>query len=102
MTKLKKLKLLCLETGEWAQEEQSSCPAGISERFFSDEELSSYLELYNGDVEKTAYQLLLRKSESTKLVISDMELPDQQAYFLRLAKSVRKNKGKSLEREDAP
>lgn len=102
MIKLKRLKLLCLETGEQTQGEQSSCPAGISTRFFSDEELNAYLELNDGDVERAAYHLLLIKAESTRLVLADMELPEQQAYFLRLAQKVRKNAGKSLEREDMP
>lgn len=97
MDALEKLKLLCLETVE---EGDDACAAALSPRMFSDAELKKYLALYSGDVEKTAYQVLLLKAQSTQATIAGMALPDQQSYYLRLAKRVRKNAGGAVGRAD--
>lgn len=98
MDALKKLKLLCLEN---APEGGDTC-AALSPRMFSDEQLQDYLTLNDGDVENAAYQVLLLKSQSTQATLAGMTLPEQQNYYLRLAKRVRKNAGGAVGRADAP
>lgn len=99
MDALKKLKLLCLEN---APESGDACAAALSPRMFSDKQLQDYLELNDGDVEGAAYQVLLLKSQSTQATLAGMTLPEQQNYYLRLAKRARKNVGGAIERADAP
>lgn len=64
---------------------EKDCP------FFDDEELAFYLEENGGDFNKTAYQCLIIKSESTSLVLSGLEAADSSKYFRRLAQRYRGN-----------
>ena len=64
---------------------EADCP------FFEDEELAFYLKQNNGDLNATAYQCLIIKSESTSLVLSGLEAADTSKYFRRLAQRYRKN-----------
>lgn len=57
--------------------------------FFSDEELNYHLEKNGNDLNKTAYDLLIIKSESTALVSSGLEVGDTSKYFRRLAQKYR-------------
>ena len=53
--------------------------------FFTDEQLSFYLQENNGDYRATAYQCLLIKAEDTTLSVSGMNAGDSSKYFRRLA-----------------
>lgn len=53
--------------------------------FFTDEELSFYLNENGGDYRATAYQCLLIKAEDTTLSISGLSASDSSKYFRRLA-----------------
>lgn len=64
---------------------EKDCP------FFDDEEIAYYLSTNNNDVGKTAYDLLIVKSEATELVLSGMETSDTSKYFRRLAQKYRKS-----------
>jgi hypothetical protein len=64
---------------------EKDCP------FFDDEELAFYFEENGGDFNKTAYQCLIIKSESTSLVLSGLEAADSSKYFRRLAQRYRGN-----------
>lgn len=57
--------------------------------FFSDEQLSFYLEENGGDYNRTAYQCLLIKAEDTSLSISGLKTGDSSKYFRRLAAKYR-------------
>lgn len=52
---------------------------------FTDEELSYYLEKYNGDIEKASYECLILKSENTGLSVSGVTTKDSSSYFKMLA-----------------
>lgn len=69
---------------------EEDCP------FFTDEQLSFYLEDNNGDFDDTAYQCLMIKSESTALVMSGFEVSDTSKYFRRLAQRYRKTYSRVL------
>lgn len=69
---------------------EEDCP------FFTDEQLSFYLQENNGDFDDTAYQCLMIKSESTALVMSGFEVSDTSKYFRRLAQRYRKSYSKVL------
>lgn len=64
---------------------EKDCP------FFEDEELIFYLNENNNNFDKTAYDCLVRKSESTALVMSGLETSDTSKYFRRLAQKYRPN-----------
>lgn len=103
MTDLEQLKLLTQETGP--EPTAAACgdvAAVASPRMYTDAELILYLDLHAGNIRATAYELLLRKAQSTKAELAGMSLPEQQQYWLRLAASVRPNKGKASERDDQP
>ena len=57
--------------------------------FFSDEEIEYYLNKKGNDLNKTAYDMLIIKSESTALVSSGLEVGDTSKYFRRLAQKYR-------------
>lgn len=57
--------------------------------FFSDEEIEYYLSRNGNDLNKTAYDMLIIKSESTALVSSGLEVGDTSKYFRRLAQKYR-------------
>lgn len=70
MTPIEELKIICLED---------------SVEFFTDEQLQYYLDKNGGDVNKTAYQCLIIKSDNTTLQVSGMTTNDTSSYFKRLA-----------------
>lgn len=70
---------------------ENDCP------FFEDEELAFYLNENGGDFNKTAYQCLIIKSESTAVVLSGFEAADSSKYFRRLAQRYRPNNSGVLE-----
>ena len=100
MTDLERLKLLTLETDDGAACE--GCAVPVSARQYTDEQLAEYLAMADGDVNAAAYGILLRKSQSTAATLGGMTLADQSAYYLRLAAQARHNRGRALERADAP
>lgn len=57
--------------------------------FFSEEELTFYLNENKGDYNSTAYQCLLIKAENTSLSVSGLTAADSSAYFRRLASKYR-------------
>lgn len=57
--------------------------------YFEDSELQYYLNKNNGDLDNTAYECLILKSENTTLSISGMTTQDTSKYFLRLASKYR-------------
>ena len=69
---------------------EEDCP------FFTDEQLSFYLQENKGDFDDTAYQCLMIKSESTALVMSGFEVSDTSKYFRRLAQRYRKTYSRVL------
>lgn len=64
--------------------------------FFTDEEIQSYIDLNNGDYNKTIYDLLLVKSENTQTSISGLSVADSSQYFKRLARHYRPTNSKVL------
>lgn len=99
MTDLEKLKLLTMETGEAAGAD--GC-ASSSPRAFEDGELILLLELHEGDVRATAYDVLLKKAVSTKVTLAGMTTAEQEKYWLRLAARMRPNRGGAIDRADQP
>lgn len=70
-------------------------------RMFTDEQLLQLLELHDGDVRETAYDVLIRKAENSAVRLSGgTELPDQRAYWLSRAKAVRRNGTRPAGRAD--
>lgn len=59
--------------------------------FFEDDELEYYLKKNAMDVNKTAYECLIIKSEGSTISISGLSLSDTSAYFRRLAQKYRPN-----------
>lgn len=57
--------------------------------FFTDDELMYYYEKNNHNLNNTAYQCLILKSEDTKLSMSGLTLADSSSYFKRLAAQYR-------------
>lgn len=57
--------------------------------FFEDEDLKFYLAENNQNLNQTAYQCLIIKSENTTLNISGMTTSDTSEYFKRLASRYR-------------
>lgn len=53
--------------------------------YFTDEELKFYLKVNDNDLDKTAYQCLIIKSEDTTLQIAGMTAEDSSKYYRRLA-----------------
>lgn len=53
--------------------------------FFSDEELSFYLNKNAGDLRKTSYECLIIKAETTGLNVSGLTTKDSSSYFKMLA-----------------
>ena len=105
MDDLTRLKLLTDEQDSTASTETEGCgdcaAALSSSRMFTDEALEQLLELHGGDVEDTAYDVLLRKAENSAVRLSGgTELPDQRAYWLSRARSVRKNGTRPAARAD--
>jgi len=77
MTSLEELKIIL-------REEQSP--------FFSDTELSYYIEKNENDVEKAAYTCFLLKAEDDSIQLpGGLSLPNNRSYWLSLAKKYRHN-----------
>lgn len=100
MTDLEKLKILTLETDD--ETAAGSCGASSSSRVFTDGELSQMLKLHGGDVNKAAYDVLIKKAVSTKVTLAGMTTAEQEKYWLRLAAAVRPNRSAAAERADQP
>lgn len=107
MDDLERLKLLTDEMDAAASENAANmgcgdCAAALpSARMFTDAQLEQLLELHNGDVEDAAYDVLIRKAENSGVRLSGgTELPDQRAYWLSRARSVRRNGTRPAARAD--
>lgn len=59
--------------------------------FFTDTELQWYVDKFNGNYNRAAYELLIAKSENTGMSISGMSAEDSSSYFRRLANRYRPN-----------
>ena len=57
--------------------------------YFSDEELSFYLDRNKGDLHSAVYECLCIKAEDTTLSVSGLSLGDTSKYFRRLAQIYR-------------
>ena len=65
--------------------------------FFSDEEIAYYLEKNNYNVNTTAYECLIIKSENDSISLpGGLNIADNQSYWLRLAKKYKPNGSKIL------
>lgn len=53
--------------------------------FFSDEELLYYYNKHDGNLNDTAYECLIVKSENTALNLAGLTIQDSANYFRRLA-----------------
>ena len=60
-------------------------------QMFTDEELQWYVDKFNGNYNRAAYELLIVKSENTGISISGMSAEDSSSYFKRLAQRYRPN-----------
>lgn len=68
-----------------------------SSPFFSDLELSYYLEKHNNDIKKAAYECLLLKAEDDSISLpGGLQLADNSKYWLRLAKKYKPNGSRIL------
>jgi len=82
LTDLERLKLLT--------DERDGTADNPIPRMFTDEELAELLALHGGQVERSAYDILLRKAENTGITLpGGMTLPDQAAHYLRRAAMLR-------------
>ncbi len=87
---------------------EMACPgcsgsSPISTRTMTDEQLLAFLAANDGNLRKTAYQVLLYKSKPSDITLSSgLRLPDQSRYYLRLASLYRTNQGGMLHRADDP
>ena len=60
--------------------------------FFSDEEIAYYLEKNNYNIDATAYECLLLKSEDDSISLpGGLSLPNNGSYWLKLAKKYKPN-----------
>ena len=65
--------------------------------FFSDEEIAYYLQKNNYNVNATAYECLLLKSEDDSIQLpGGLQLANNSNYWLRLAKKYKPNGSKIL------
>ena len=60
-------------------------------QMFTDAELQWYVDKFNGNYNRAAYELLIVKSENTGVSISGMSAEDSSSYFRRLANRYRPN-----------
>ena len=75
----------------------------ISVRDYTDEQLLFFLEQYDYHLQRTAYNVLLRKAQNANIRLSSgITLPDNSAYWLRLAAAQRPNHTGILLRADEP
>lgn len=81
------------------------CSGGepISTRTMTDEQLLAQLRLYNWNIKRTTYAVLIYKSKASGITLSSgLKLPDQSGYFRRLASMYRTPGGGMLQRVDEP
>lgn len=65
--------------------------------FFTDEEIAYYLNKNNGNINNTAYECLIIKSENDSISLpGGLNIADNQSYWLRLAKKYKPNGSKIL------
>lgn len=64
--------------------------------FFDEDSFVFYLAENNGDVDATAYQMLIIKSEDSTISVSGLNTQDTSKYFLRLAQKYRPNNSGQL------
>ena len=97
MDALEKLKL-------WTQETDASGQEGLpSSRMYTDAQLRDLLELHDGDARATAYDVLLAKAENTQITLpGGMQMADNSAYWLRLARGLRQPRSGNTPRADDP
>lgn len=105
MDDLLRLKLLTDENDAPAGEESGTCGACAAPsafaRMFTDEQLAQLLALHDGDIRAAAYDVLIRKAENSGVRLSGgTELPDQRAYWMARARSVRPNGTRPIGRAD--
>ena len=93
---LEKLKVLTEETDEGgiapACDLCELCEGAtpIPLRDYTDDQLLVFLELYDYDLQTTAYHVLLRKAKNDNIKLSSgITLPDNSEYWLRLAAAQR-------------
>ena len=68
-----------------------------SSPFFSDEEIAYYLEKNNGNINNTAYECLVMKSENDSISLpGGLNIADNQSYWLRIARKYKPNGSKIL------
>jgi len=53
--------------------------------YFSDEEIEYYYNKFDGDFERTVYELLIIKAEDSTISVSGLSTRDTSAYFRKLA-----------------
>lgn len=88
---------------KWLTDEREGTVDQPIPRMFSDEELERLLEMHSGQVEKCAYDVLIRKAENTSLTLPDgTTLPDQSAHYLRRAAMLRRVHTRNACRADDP
>lgn len=104
MTDLERLKLLTEELDAPGGNTETGCgcmPPPHPPGCIRTRSLPMLLELHEGDVRRAAYDVLIRKAENSAVRLSGgTELPDQRAYWLGRARSVRPNGTKPAGRAD--
>ncbi len=105
MEDLERLKLMTDENDTPASEGGGTCGScaapGSFVRMFTDDQLMQMIELHDGDIRAAAYDVLIRKAESSSVRLSGgTELPDQREYWMSRARSVRPNGTKPIGRAD--
>ena len=65
--------------------------------FFTDEEIAYYLNKNNGNINNAAYECLLLKAEDDSIQLpGGLQLANNSAYWLRLAKKYKPNGSRIL------
>lgn len=86
-------------------EDCEGCSGGepISLRTMTDAQLTAQLTLYNWDLKRTAYAVLIYKAQASDVTLSSgLKLPDQSKRYLRMATLYRQNSSGMLKRLDEP
>lgn len=101
MTPLERLRRLVGEGGTAIPSSCPDCPGAPVQRELTDEQLEALLDECGGDVAVAAYQALLYKSKQSDLTLaSGLKLPDQSAYYRRMARLYRPQRAGGLRRAD--
>ena len=53
--------------------------------YFTDDEIEYYYDKFEGDFERTVYELLIIKAEDSTISVSGLSTRDTSAYFRKLA-----------------